>query len=202
LPKAFDVGNIKQPVREQDGTAARGNAHAALRLQTRDLHSAVESRLVLSNLATRAGYVDYLLFNWACAPIELALEHAGISNVLLDWDRRRRRIALVTDLDALGVPTPSCCALTIDSDIGSLLGWSYVLEGSRLGARVILQTVIRSPEPEVRCALAFLRHGDGEHLWGTFKDELRKIDRDPAAIAKACACANAAFRCFASLPEQ
>jgi heme oxygenase len=177
----------------------RGHAHETIRNRTRHLHDALDSRLVLSKLTTRMGYIDYLLVNWACVPIELALERAGIGSVLLDWARRRRHIALVTDLKALGVGAPSNAALMIDSDIGSLLGWSYVLEGSRLGARIILQTVMTSPEDEIRRTTAFLRHGVGEQLWEIFKAELGKIDGDPEAIAKACACANAAFQLFTPL---
>jgi heme oxygenase len=197
LAQGIALENAGQHLTEQDGLQLRGHAHEAIRLHTRPLHDALDSQLELSKLTSRTGYVDYLLMNWACVPIEQALERAGIGQVLLDWEVRRRRIALAADLDALGLPPPSYVALTIDADIGSLLGWSYVLEGSRLGARLILQTVMRSSEAEVRRAMAFLRHGDGEQLWTTFKVELGKIDREPAAIAKACTCANAAFHCFA-----
>jgi heme oxygenase len=175
----------------------RGHAHGAIRLHTRPLHDALDSRLVLSNLASRKGYVDYLLLNWACVSIEEALERAGIDQVLLDWKRRRRRIALVGDLDTLGVRPPAYAALTIDSDIGSLLGWSYVLEGSRLGARLILRAVMISPKSDVTRSTAFLRHGAGERLWESFKVEMAKINNDPVAIVKACAGATTAFQCFA-----
>jgi len=157
---------------------------------------AIQVSFIKLKLASRAGYIEYLLVNWACVPIEQALECAGIDRVLLDWERRRRHSALMTDLEAFGVQPPSYPALTIDSDIGSLLGWSYVLEGSRLGARVILKTVVTSPDTEVRRATAFLRHGDDDELWESFKTELGKINCQPAAIAKACAGANSAFRCF------
>ena len=175
----------------------RSHAHDAIWMHTRHLHDALDSRLVLSNLASRTGYVNYLLINWACVSIEVALERAGIDQVLLDWERRRRRIALVKDLEALGVRPPSYAARTIDSDIGSLLGWSYVLEGSRLGGRVILQTIMTSSEPEIAGATGFLRHGGGEQLWESFKIEMAKINGDPAAIVRACTGATAAFRCFA-----
>jgi heme oxygenase len=179
----------------------RSHAHDAIRLHTRRLHDALDSRLVLSNLTNRMGYVDYLLINWPCVSIEEALERAGIDQVLLDWERRRRRAALVKDLEGLGVRPPSYAALTIDSDIGSLLGWSYVLEGSRLGARVILQTLMTSAEPDITRVTAFLRHGGGERLWESFKVEMAKINDDPAAIAKACTGATAAFKCFAPQPH-
>jgi heme oxygenase (biliverdin-IX-beta and delta-forming) len=176
----------------------RGHANEAIRRHTRHLHDALDSRLLLSNLTSRTGYINYLRINWACVPIEQALERAGISQVLLDWEGRRRRSALVADLVALGVQPPSYIALTIDSDMGTLLGWSYVLEGSRLGAKVILQTVMSSAELEVREAMTFLRHGEGEQLWKSFKFELGKINSEPAAIAKACTGAKAAFHCFAT----
>jgi heme oxygenase (biliverdin-IX-beta and delta-forming) len=180
----------------------RGNAHETLWRHTRHLHDALDARLVLSNLASRTGYIDYLLINWACVPIEHALERAGIDQVLPDWERRRRRNALLTDLEALGVPLPSCAALAIDSDVGSLLGWSYVLEGSRLGASVILQTVKRSSGPEIARATGFLRHGDGERLWESFKIELNKINLHPLAITMACTGATEAFQRFAPLKSR
>ena len=182
MPKAFKL---------------RSHAHDTIRVHTRLLHDALDSRLALSNLASRTGYVNYLLINWACVSIEEALESAGIDQVLLDWEQRRRRIALVKDLQTLGVRPPTYAALTIDSDIGSLLGWSYVLEGSRLGARVILQAVMTSLESDITRSTGFLRHGGGERLWESFKVEMAKINGDPAAIVKACAGATAAFACFA-----
>jgi heme oxygenase len=184
--------------RSRKATELRGEAHEALRRHTRHLHDALDARLVLSNLASRAGYVDYLLMNWACVPIEHALERAGIDQVLPDWAQRRRRDVLLADLEALGVPPPTYAALSIDSDLGSLLGWSYVLEGSRLGANVILQTVLGSPEPEMARTTGFLRHGSGERLWESFKVELEKINLHPLAITMACTGATAAFQRFAA----
>jgi heme oxygenase len=175
----------------------RGHAHEAIRRHTGHVHEALDARLVLSNLAGRAAYIDYLLINWAVVPIEQALERAGIGDVLPDWERRRRSSALVTDLEAFGVPLPSYRALTIGPDVGSMLGWSYVLEGSRLGARVILQIVMTSPEPGITRTTGFLRHGGGERFWESFKVELGKIDGDPTAIVKACNGATTAFQCFA-----
>jgi heme oxygenase len=185
LPKVIDLG-----------VTVRGLAHEIIRHHTRPLHDALDSRLVLSKIGCRTGYIDYLLINSACVPIEQALEHAGIRRVLPDWESRRRRAALTEDLAAFGVQMPSFFALTINSDIGSLLGWSYVLEGSRLGANVILQTVMRGPEPEIRQATAFLRHGDGAHLWEGFKARLCQINDSPEAITRACICANEAFQRF------
>lgn len=174
----------------------RGIAHEALRSHTRHLHEAVDSRLIVSGLTSRIGYIDYLVMNWVCVPIEEALDRAGIERVLPDWPRRRRSVTLTADLETLGVTAPSPPHLTIARDIGSLLGWSYVLEGSRLGARVILQAVMRNSDAEVHGATAFLRHGEGEPFWQNFKIALAKIDSHPEAINEACIGANAAFQRF------
>jgi hypothetical protein len=44
----------------------------------------------------------------------------------------------------------------------------YVLEGSRLGAQVLLQAVAGSSDAAVTAATAYLRHGAGRHLWQSF----------------------------------
>ncbi len=176
--------------------ALRGCAHAGLREDTKALHDRLDARLDVSSLASRLGYVRYLLMNWCCATVEPALSEAGIHRLLPDWELRQRRFALADDLLALGVSPgpPRPCA--IEPDAGTLLGWSYVLEGSRLGARLILQIVERSEETQVRSATRFLRHGEGADLWGTFKTALSRIDHDTGAIDRACRAAKLAFQYF------
>ncbi len=77
-----------------------------------------------------------------------------------------------------------------------MLGWSYVLEGSRLGAALIKRTVETSPDPQVRAATRFLGHGEGRNFWSSFKATLALIDQDDDAIASACAAALQAFERF------
>ena len=48
----------------------------------------------------------------------------------------------------------------------------YVLESSRLDARMLLNAVKRSADAEVLHATAFLRHGAGHHFWPSFLDIL------------------------------
>jgi heme oxygenase len=115
---------------------------------------------------------------------------------LPDWDQRQRGSMLADDLAMLGVRSSPSPPYAIDPDIGTILGWCYVLEGSRLGARVILHVVEASQDPKVRTATRFLRHGNAKWLWGGFKAALSRIDGDAVAIARACAAANTAFECF------
>src|SRR5664279_5851825 len=130
----------------------RSPAHERLRSHTLQLHKAFESRIDLSTIATREGYIRYLWANRPCASIESALAKAGIHRLLTDWNQRERWSALAGDLAALGVRPSPFAAFEIEPDDGTLLGCAYVLEGSRLGARVILQAIERGGDAQVRNA--------------------------------------------------
>ena len=173
-----------------------GRAHECLRSGTRSLHEALDASMPLSGLANRQDYIRYLSINWPCAAIEEALESVGVYRILRDWNCRRRRFDLTDDLLALGAALPPSREFLIANDTATILGWSYVLEGSRLGASVILRKVEVSALPEIRAATRFLRHGLGENYWNSFKIALERIDADPEAIAIACEAARAAFECF------
>ena len=171
-----------------------GRAHRRLREATGTLHEALGAHSVPACMG-RDDYVRYLHKNAPCLFIEPALVAAGIHRVLPDWDARQRGVALEQDLAALCVAW-DFRALTIAGDDGTLLGWSYVLEGSRLGARIILRVVEATSDAKVRSATRFLRHGAGADFWAGFRTALTRIDDDPIAIANACNGACAAFRCF------
>ena len=174
----------------------RDSARHRLRLETHAAHAALDQRIVPATLGTRSVYSKYLSGVAPCIPIELALVEAGVRRVVPDWEQRERREPLMQDLAAMNVrprQQPSC---VIASDIGSVLGWSYVLEGSRLGARIILRSVANSDDPVVRSATRFLRHGEGSLLWSSFQSALAQIDGDDVAIQRACLGANAAFTYF------
>ena len=74
-----------------------------------------------------------------------ALTNAGIHHLLPDWSQRERRFALVSDLRDLDTQPKRHAPCSIDADAGTMLGWAYVLEGSRMGAPGILQAVEASP---------------------------------------------------------
>jgi heme oxygenase len=152
--------------------------------------------MAISEIPDHQGYIRYLLFNRVCGPIEHGLVQAGVHRILPDWDQRERASALAEDLADLGVRSAAAPECPIGADAGTILGWSYVLEGSRLGAGVILRMVEASEEPRMRCATRFLRHGEGQGLWTSFKAALAGIDDDAGAIARAGVAAKAAFGCF------
>jgi heme oxygenase (biliverdin-IX-beta and delta-forming) len=150
---------------------------------------------------TRDAYVRYLMMNRPFASIEPALEAARIHRFLPDWDMRRRRFLLASDMEALGIPQWETATVPISGDIGTLLGWSYVLEGSRLGAQYILKEIEATRAQELIDATRFLRHGAGTAMWTTFTGALSQIDSDPCAIGRACEAARAAFSCFNAIAQ-
>jgi heme oxygenase (biliverdin-IX-beta and delta-forming) len=174
---------------------SRGHAHLCLRAKTRTLHASLAALLMASNLGSRPAYERYLLTNSPLAWIEPALTHAGIQQLLPDWGRRQRYSALAADLNELGICGGPSYACVIDADYGTLLGWGYVLEGSRLGARLIRPMVEATGDQELVNAIRFLRHGENEEFW-TFTEALAQIDQDEGAIAKAGIAAQIAFGCF------
>jgi heme oxygenase (biliverdin-IX-beta and delta-forming) len=121
---------------------------------------------------------------------------------LPDWQQRRRHFALVADLDELGVcPGPSS-NFVIGADTGTLLGGAYVLEGSRLGARLIHQIVKASGGPDLLKATRFIQHGEKDDHWKTFAAVLSQIDQDESAIASAGIAAQTAFECFLNAAQR
>jgi heme oxygenase (biliverdin-IX-beta and delta-forming) len=177
-------------------TSERGRTHEYLRTTTRKAHEILDSRFDPSALSCRANYAQFLLKNCPIIPIEIALERAGIYRLLPDWDLRRRRGALCGDLRKLNVNPPDVAVVAIAENDGSLLGWAYVLEGSRLGASAIKKMISTLTLPDIENATKFLSHGLGKRFWNSFQEALARIDHDEAEIYQACLGAEAAFRCF------
>jgi heme oxygenase len=151
--------------------------HAALRAATAALHDAVEARFAGFDLSRRGPYGDFLRGQAAgILPVEAALDAAGIARILPDWPRRARTAALLADLAALGREPPAVPPPRFAPG-GEALGAAYVLEGSRLGAALLLRQV--GPGlPD-----AFLRHGAHGGLWRSFLARLAPAP-DRAAVIR------------------
>lgn len=160
-------------------TPAPAAARAALREATGPLHVAVEERFAGLDLAEASDYGRFLTVHAEVIPaLEAALGRAGIESALPDWARRRRTESLAADLAALGLPFPAARAVAIAPGAESM-GAAYVLEGSRLGAAMLLKAI---PDTLPR---AFLSHGQGEHLFRSFLPHLDAVEDIPAAIGGA-----------------
>lgn len=163
-----------------------------LRDATRDAHHALDHHPALQCLLdaalTREAYAASLL---ALYPAHAALENRvcrEIARLGLHLRVPRRLPRLADDLGSLGLP-----AEAIDSDTAqlpaspaSLAGELYVLEGSRLGGRVIADRLRRSLGPGVPHAFFSLPMVPGE--WSRRLDELEALclpGESDAAVAGA-----------------
>lgn len=116
----------------------------------------------------------------ALFPLEAALEQSGIDDIFPDWPQRARTPALEHDLAVLDA---HCDPLPVPALAGTarMLGVVYVLEGSRMSARVILSRLTDQPDSSILGATAYLRHGFGRRFWPTF---LATLESHPDAQAR------------------
>lgn len=114
----------------------------ALKAATDDIHRELDERLSRLDLACSADYRRFLGFHArTIPPFEEALAAAGASRLIDDWDSGRRAEAIETDLAALGEPMPPPVAVPPIRGTAEFLGTAYVIEGSRLGGRVLRRRV-------------------------------------------------------------
>ena len=152
------------------------NRRNSLRGATDHLHRDLDRIAAGFDLTDATHYRRFLQANAATLiAIEQLLESAGVEKLLPDWRDRSRRAAITADLQTLhsdvqplalrrSAPTPS-----------EVFGILYVLEGSRLGARVQLDQVLASSDENVRNASSYLKHGhpgEGSNLWRSFLEHL------------------------------
>jgi heme oxygenase len=168
-----------------------------LRAVTADLHSKLDARLAPMVKDGDAGYARFLLCSaTALLPVESTLEKANIEAILPDWPQRRRSDALRLDLQELLRPEPPILpAPEITSDAFQF-GLVYVLEGSRLGARLILRDAQHTLSPAARSATRYLSHGQHLPLWPSFLMRLEQSPHVRRHIGQAAAGALAAFQLF------
>lgn len=167
-----------------------------LRRVTRPWHDAVEAAFAAHDLATVEGLRAFLVRQAAAViPLEEALTRAGIDALIPDWRARRRGAALAADLHALGASlAPPVRPVHLPSRTHAL-GGLYVLEGSKLGGRMLARRVMTSPDPQVRAAASFL-HGHEPGGWARFVAVLDAYPAVPARLGALRAGADAAFALF------
>lgn len=143
-----------------------------LRDQTRPLHDQLDQLAASLRLETREDYRRFLIAHaQAVYPLEAALEDGGVARLRPDWADRRRSKALSADLEDLGTAVATHRQAPI-SDPDFATGCLYVLEGSRLGGRLLARQVATSGDPVVQGAVRYLTHGNGTDLWRSFVEQL------------------------------
>lgn len=107
-----------------------------LRDETQTAHAALDA--MVGPLETIGEYVAFLdgLYRYR-AGTEAALRSLDWPEFFGDWRPLYIADLLAADLADLGQPAARVAPASLSNDIASLLGVSYVLEGSALGARLI-----------------------------------------------------------------
>ena len=169
-----------------------------LRASTSNDHAALDAVVSGWRIETPLGYGAFLSASAAAlAPLELALERAGVAGWLPDWPQRSRRVAVTRDLAALGLEVPPFRAASVPSpEFGA--GLLYVLEGSRLGARFLARQVQAGG---AGLPLAYLTQGEGQDLWRSFLVWLDAIPKVGFRTDAAEDGARYGFQCFSDAFE-
>jgi heme oxygenase len=145
-----------------------GSRREALRLATQDLHRALDASVAGYELRRMDHYSAFL--SASAAPLialEQMLENAGVKDLLPEWPARRRTEVITNDLMSLSIPVTVLQlrrALPTRSEIYGIL---YVLERSRVGARLLYARIQASDDAQVRGASAYLGAHDPA-LWRSF----------------------------------
>ncbi|GAA0571667.1 biliverdin-producing heme oxygenase [Caenispirillum bisanense] len=171
-----------------------------LRQATQAHHARVDAAFSLFDLADTAAYGRFLSAHArVLLPLEAALAGDATFASMPSAASRLRSQALKDDLDALRLPLPHDPPPTLPADREGVAGICYVLEGSRLGGRVLARRVAAAPGP---LPAAFLRHGEDQPLWPTFLAWLESLTWTPAGLARAAAAASATFDGFLTAAQQ
>ena len=178
-------------------TGLAGSLRGHLRASTADLHADVDALFAPLVAHGFAGYRSFLLRSAAALlPLEHALGAARVEAVCPDWPIRSRSSALRSDLTDLALAEPDHVPVADMRGPAFLLGALYVLEGSRLGAHVLLKDALKTLPNEAHAATRYLAHGRGQPLWPTFLQQLEASDSARDALAETIAGARAAFGAF------
>lgn len=183
---------------------------ATLRFRLRDavapLHKDVEDRIVpYFSKKEPARYVSFLKKIYGLhLPIEKALERIDWAGSGVDFSARRRALLIETDLRDFGLSEGEIARLPLVRDLapyGTIvegLGALYVLEGSALGGRVILNQLGASLGIGPAFGGRFLSgHGPrGEPMWQSFVQALDRYGEADAEADTVISTAIETFRLF------
>ena len=114
----------------------------ALREATAADHERVDAAFADFDLADRDSYAAFLVAQaGALLPTETGLDRADAARVLPDWSERRRSALLREDLAELGLEAEGDADPVSIEGVEGVLGAAYVLEGSRMGGRMLARQV-------------------------------------------------------------
>ena len=151
-----------------------------LRDATRSSHARVDA-LFRDGFAGPADYAGYLAgMHGFLGAVWHALPEFGTGLRLLQ-----------DDMDTVGVTVPPLSA-PVPVVPAERLGWRYVIDGSTLGARVLLRQVHAFGHDGERGATFLAHHADGT-AWDDTRRDLDALPADADALRMLCAAAERAF---------
>lgn len=125
------------------------SVRSALRSATSDSHDRVDRLFSGTDLTDCGAYARFLMAQAeAHLSVEAALDRSQAASVLPDWPQRQRAALLRADLAELGQAPPPVIEVAPFDTPAAVLGAVYVLEGSRLGGRLLQRSV--SPDLPTR----------------------------------------------------
>lgn len=151
-----------------------------LRQVSAEWHDQVDNVFSSFALDTPEGYCRFLEAHArALVPLEEAMERQGIERLLPDWQDRRRRFVLADDIETLGGQLPSPQVLELPRSEAWLWGAAYVVEGSRMGSRMLGKRLRESDRTWAHPALGYLCHRLDQPLWPAF---IKRLDAQAGQI--------------------
>ncbi len=110
-----------------------------LRDETSELHRELDA--IVGVFSNRIAYARFLQGTYRHrAPVEAALLNVDAARTS-SWQPRQLLPELEADLADLALPLPAAEHFHLSNDMAAFLGAAYVLEGSALGARVLVMGV-------------------------------------------------------------
>lgn len=170
-----------------------------LKAATHATHDALDQRIMAYRpFSSHAHYRRFLQAQYLFLRDADALyDNPGLAALFADLAERRRQHLIAADLDDLGCPLPAPAnSAPIDSqlDVATAMGWLYVVEGSKLGAAILLKMAQALGLNEEKGARHLGGHPDGRaRHWRDFTRALDALTLDPDAEARVSAGAKAAF---------
>lgn len=163
-----------------------------LRRETRSRHADLDGMFANGHFGDADGYTRFLLIHAQVLPVveEQLGARAEIRSMPL-WSQRLRAPSLNLDLSDLGAPRPARLDYTLGGSPGAAAGAAYVLEGSRLGGRLISANLGKSGLQGL--PTRFIEHGRDNDFWRTFLAWLGCLEPDACSLGEAVGSANEVF---------
>lgn len=166
----------------------------ALREATGELHHQLDNEVMGGGITSRSGYLNFLMMHARILPaVERWLATREVYMQLSDAENRFRTDALKRDIEQMDATFPDEFDMSFLNDATSVLGISYVLEGSRLGGMKLSRIIEKSGSDY---PVSFLKHGEGKSYWQNFLSWLETGANGTENAQQAADAASALFKAY------